>query len=225
MSWLSTFLNPGAGYKDALKEMEKYYQNGQGYQQPYNQQGQDQYKTLMEYINSLSHPEELQNKWAEGYSESPAAKQAEEMARQRGLEAASSQGLMGSTPATQAIQAGTAQIGIEDRQKYLDDLMQKYLAGAGLSQGIYGTGANAAGQMGQNSMNMGQNAANLKFGERMAGPDLLGKGIGAIGGVIGGPLGYGASNALAKKFGWDTKGYNPKPTSPYSPMPNYAYGS
>src|SRR6185503_19147815 len=158
MSWFSELLHPGRAYKDAQKEMEKYYNQGQGYQQPYNQQGQEQYQTLMDYINSLQNPEELYNKWAQGYQESPAAKLAQGMATEQGLGAASSLGLMGSSPALQAIQAGSTGIAMQDREKYLNDLMQKYMAGAGLSQGIYGTGANAAGQMGQNAMNMGQNA-------------------------------------------------------------------
>jgi len=104
----------------------------------------------------------------------------------------------------QATQAGTTQIGLDDRQNYLDSLMQKYLAGAGISQGIYGQGANAAGQMGQNAMNMGQNSAEMAYGKQNAGGNMLsgliGQGIGVAGSALGGPIG----GALAKR--WNLSG-------------------
>ncbi len=218
MSWLSSFLHPDKGYKAGQNELDKYFNQSKDYYnqanqslQPYNQQGQDQYANLNEYIKNLMNPEELQNKWAAGYSESPAALQAEKMAQEHGLNAASSMGLMGSNTALNATQAGTTQIGLDDRQNYLDNLMQKYLAGAGLSQGIYGTGAGAAGQqsqnamgMGQNAMNMGQNSAQMAFGQKNAPGSLfgniLGAGVGLAGSALGGPMG----GALAKR--WNLSG-------------------
>lgn len=213
MSWFSDWMNPQKPYQEAQKEREKYYNQGQSYQQPYNAQGQDQYQQLMDYIKNLSNPEELQNKWASGYETSPMAQQAQKMAASQGADAASSLGLMGSSPALQAIQAGTSNIGLQDRQQYLDDLMQKYMQGAGLSQGIYNTGAGAAGQMNQNAQGMGQDSAGLKYGEKAAKGglfnNLLNTGIAGLGAVAGGPIGMGASNALANKLGWNTKGYTP----------------
>lgn len=204
MSWLSSFLNPGKGYDKGQEQLDKYYQQAQGYQQPYNQYGQDQYVNLNEYIKNLMNPQALQDQWAKGYTESESAKNAEGMAQEHGLDAASSMGLMGSNAALQATQAGTTQIGLDDRQNYLDNLMQKYLAGAGLSQGIYGQGANSAGQMGQNAMNMGQNSAEMAYGKQNAGGNLLGgligAGIGAAGSAFGGPMG----GALAKR--WNLSG-------------------
>ncbi len=187
MSWLSSFLHPEKGYQAAQNQLNNYfgqaqnlYNQGQGYIQPYNQQGQDQAGNLNSYIQSLMDPQALQDKWSSGYKESDYAKNLEDMAQQHGLNAASSMGLMGSTPALQAIQAGTSQIGAADRQQYLNDLMEKYKQGAGLSQNMYGVGANAANQMGQNAMNMGQNtmnmgqnSANMAFGQQNAPGNML----------------------------------------------------
>lgn len=223
MSWFSDWMHPEKGYQDAQKELEKYYQQAQGYQQPFMNQGQEQYGRLQQYMNALQDPESLYAKWAGGYSESPAAKQAEAMAQEHGLNAASSMGLMGSTPGLQAIQAGTTGIGLEDRQNYLNDLMNKYMQGAGLSQGIYGTGANAAGQLGQNAMNMGQNAAGLKYGESSAKGDLFGNILGGVesfaGGVLAGPLGskFGQMIGAPQPQGFNTYGAY----SPGSGMPMY----
>ncbi len=181
MSWLSSFLNPGGSYKAAQDEMGKYYDEAQRNLKPYSQQGQDQYATLSDLISSLTDPEALQGKWAEGYEESPAAKNLESMAMEHGLNAASSMGLMGSNTALDALQSGTTKIAMEDRQKYLDDLMQKYLSGAGLAQGIYGAGASSASQMGQNAMKMGEDSAGLKFNQMNSGGNLLGNILGSSG--------------------------------------------
>ena len=200
MSWLSSFLHPERGYEKAQEQLDKYYQQAQQNYQPYMQQGQEAYGGLSDAMKALLNPEALQAQWASGYAESPEAKMAEQMAQERGMNAASSMGLMGSSPALGAIQQGTSQIGLADRQKYLDDLMQKYLAGAGLAQGIYGTGANAAGQSGQNAMNMGTNSANMAYNQQNAPGNmfsgLLGLGGSIAGSALSGPIG----GALAKRW-------------------------
>lgn len=228
MSWLSSFLHPERGYQAGQEQLDKFYNQAQNFYNqgqanlaPYNQQGQSQYANLNNYIQNLMNPQALQDKWASGYKESEAAKNLEDIAQQHGLNAASALGLMGSTPALQAIQQGTSQIGAADREQYLKDLMKKYELGAGLSQGIYGTGASAAGQqsqnamgMGQNAMNMGQNAAQLAYGQENAPGDLLSKGLGGIIGLIGsslgGPIGSALGAGLSQKMGWSPTGsYNP----------------
>jgi len=138
-----------------------YYNQAQGYQQPFLNQGQSAYGNLSGVMNSLLNPQALQDKWSLGYKASDAAKNLEAMAQEHGLNAASSMGLMGSNTALGAIQAGTSAIGAQDRQNYLNDLMQKYLEGTGIAQGLYGTGINAANNMSGNALNMGQNAMNM----------------------------------------------------------------
>ena len=198
MSWLSSFMNPGKGYQKGQDQLDKYYNQAQGYQQPYNQNGQDQYNNQQTYIDNLMHPEKLQDDWIKNYHESEAAKQNETMAQEHGLNAASSMGLMGSNTALNAIQSGTSQIGNQDRQQYLDDLMEKYKTGAGLSQNIYNQGVSTAGQMGNNAMNMGQNSAQMAYGQQNAGGNMLGgligTGLGVVGSALGGPIGGALAN-------------------------------
>jgi|SRR6185503_1525925 len=194
MSWFSSFMHPERGYDKAQKQLEQFYNQSLGFQQPYNQAGQGQIGNLQSYIDRLMHPEQLQDEWSKNYKESDAAKMNEAMAQQHGLNAASSMGLMGSEPALNAIQSGTAGIVAEDRQKYLDDLMQKYMQGAGISQGMFNTGAGAAGQMGNNAMTMGQNSAMNAFGKQNAGGDMFGKLLGTGAGLIGSWFGGGTGN-------------------------------
>lgn len=198
MSWLSSFLHPGKGYEKGQEQLDKFYNQSQGYLNPYNQNGQNQYGNLNDIIKNLMDPTELNKKWTDSYTESPQALQAEKMAQEHGLNAASSMGLTGSNTALNALQSGTTQIGLEDRQNYLNDMMNKYMQAAGLSQGIYGTGANAAGQMSNNANQMGQNSAQMAFGKQNAGGsmfgNLLGAGIGAVGSALGGPIGGALAN-------------------------------
>lgn len=210
MSWLSSFLHPENAYKGAQTELEKYFQQAQQNLQPYNQHGQDAYNGYSGAMNRLLNPADLENEWSQGYQESPLAKQNEANATQRGLESASSMGLMGSSPALQAIQSGTSGIVAQDRQKFLDDLMQKYLAGIGIGQDIYGKGANAATNQSQNDMNMGVNSAQNTFNQKNAQGDLFGKLLGYGTGLVGSGLGGSLGTGLANKLGWNTAGtYNP----------------
>jgi len=200
MSWVSSFLHPGRGYDKAQEQLDKYYGQSQGYLDPYNQYGHEAYGDLNSILKSFMDPEALQKKWTEGYSESPSAIQAEEMAKQHGLNAASALGLSGSSPALNAIQAGQSQISMDDRQNYMDSLMQKYLAGAGIAGNIFGQGSNAASQMGQNAMNMGQNSAEMAYGKQGAGGNMFSKLLGAGIGFASNPIG----NAISKR--WNTSG-------------------
>jgi hypothetical protein len=175
MSWLTSWLHPERGYKNANDVLTGYYNEGKGFQQPYNQNGQNQINTLQEMIDKLSHPEKLQDEWSKGYKESGAAKDAEALATQHGVNAASSLGLGGSNTALNAIQSGTSQIQNQDKQKYLDDLMNKYITGIQTAQGIYNTGATTAGGMATNANNQGQNSAGLKFGETNAPGQMFGQ--------------------------------------------------
>lgn len=173
-----SFMHPEEGYKAAEGQAEQYYRDAQGNLQPYNQNGMNMYQKLMQQQQALNDPAALQNQWASGYQESPYAKQQEQNATSSGLDAASSMGLMGSSAALNNIQKSSGEIMQGDRQNYMNDLMQKYMASIGIGQNIYGIGANAAGNMSSNAMNQGQTMAGLKYGETNAPGDQFGKILG-----------------------------------------------
>jgi hypothetical protein len=200
MSMFSSFFKPGRAYAKAGDQFQNYYNQSQDFLRPYHQNAQEAYGHLSGAMQNLLNPEQLHSQWAQGYEMSPYARIQQDMARENGLSAASSMGLMGSSAALQALQNGTSQIGAADRDNYLNNLMQKYLSGAQLAQGIYGTGASAAGQLGQNAMNMGQNAAQMTYGQNAAGGDLFGKLLGSAIGMAGSALGGPIGGALANRF-------------------------
>lgn len=173
-------MNPDLAYEKAGKKAEQYFNQSQQQMQPYIQQGQQAYGGINTAMQNLLNPAELQDKWASGYETSPYARMAQEMAQNQGLDAASSMGLMGSTPALKAIQAGTSQIGMADRDNYLNSLMQKYLSGAQLAQSIYGQGSRMAGQGAQNTLEHGGTMAQMAFGKQAAPGALAGDILGKI---------------------------------------------
>ena len=54
-----SFMNPEKGYKKGQEQLDKYYDQSQGYLQPYNQQGQEAYGNLNNAMQSLMNPTEL----------------------------------------------------------------------------------------------------------------------------------------------------------------------
>lgn len=216
--------NPGSAYGDASDELKKYYQQAmQGEQQaqqglqPYMQHGNQAGDSLMTFLSQLSNPAALENQWTSGYQTSPYAQQMLSKNQSSGMDAASQMGLMGSSTALQNIQNSAGNIVQGDRQQYLNDLMQKFMAGIGLGQNIYGTGANAAGQnaglattMGNQAINMGDTMGGLKYNEEMAGPQMFEKLLGAIGGAGGQYLtgGFGKGDYGRGAFAPDTGGNN-----------------
>ena len=179
---ISSMLNPDRAYRRAGQESERAFGQAQQYLQPYEQQGQAAYQPLNTAMQNLLNPGQLENDWRSQYQMSPYAQMQQEMAQNQGLEAASSMGLMGSSPALQAIQAGTNQISAQDQERFLDRMMQKYMSGAQLAQGLYGQGANFASQLGANTMAQGQNRAGAAYGQLASPGSMMGNliGLGAV---------------------------------------------
>lgn len=201
---INSFLHPEDAYKDAENESNKSWQETQGYSKPWIDQGQAQYGRLNTATGDLLDPTGMENKWSTSYEKSPYAQQMLKENQGAGLDAASSMGLMGSSAAVNNIQTGAHNIVNQDRQQYMNDLMQKYMAGIGLGQNMYGTGANMAGTMAGLSNQHGDTMAGLKYGESAAPGALFGKFAGmaadaglnyATGGMYG--AGKAAGNAFA----------------------------
>jgi hypothetical protein len=168
MSWLSEFLNPGAAYNRAAQKEQQSYNESQGYRQPYLQYGQTGGNALTDFLNNLKDPAKLQDEWSKGYSESPYAKQLTQENTAQGMDQASAMGLGGSSAALQNVQKGAGDIMQKDRQNYMNDLMQKYLAGIGIGTNMFNTGAGMAEGAAGGAQRHGENQAEYTFGEGAA---------------------------------------------------------
>ncbi len=184
MSWISSaipgfgkgidsFLHPEQGYKDAAKQMQEYFQKAQGYQEPYRQAGLDQTGRLNTAENNLLDPSALLSKWMQSYETSPFAQKTMANAKDAGLGAASSMGLMGSSTALGNIEGSAHDIMNADRGNFLSDLMDKYMKGIGIGQNMYGVGAQTAGNMGNQAMDMGGNMGEMAYGATNSPGDRL----------------------------------------------------
>lgn len=200
----TSFLNPGKGYKKAQNQLDKYYQQSQQQLQPYNQNAQNMYGQLSDATTNLLNPSSLMDKWINDYQMSDQAKFAQNRAMDSGINAASAMGLVGSSPALQALQYGQSEIGAQDEQRYIERMINQYLQGAGLAQGIYGQGANAAGNMSNNAMNMGSSAAEMAYGRQNAPGQLFGNLLGTAANLGGSYMGMQGMNNIANS--WKTRG-------------------
>lgn len=197
---LSSFFNPGKGYEKAENALAPYYQQAQSYLQPYNQHGQDAYGHLNTAMQNLLNPTELYDQWAQAYAPSEYARLNKERTMNDAMRAASSMGMLGSTPALQAIQGGMHEIDAQDQMRYIEQMIQQYLAGAGLAQNIYGQGAQAGNQMGQNALNMGNTMAEMAYGKQNAPGQLFGNLLGTAANLGGAYMGMQGMNNLASAW-------------------------
>jgi hypothetical protein len=176
---LNSFLSPEKPYKEAGKAEEQGWNQAQDYQRPYWQHGNDQYEPLNQARQKLMDPTHLQDEWGKSYEQSPYAKRMLEMNTGAGMDAASAMGLGGSSAAIQNIQQGAGDIVSKDRREYMDDMMKKYMAGIGLGENMYGTGAQTGANLGNQATQHGANMAGIKYGESAAPGALYGKFAGA----------------------------------------------
>lgn len=172
-SAVDSFWHPEKGYKDAAKAMQNAWRQAQGFQQPFVDAGTDQIGRLKHTEDQLLSPSALLAEWMQDYETSPYAQRSMEKAKTAGLDAASSMGLMGSSTALNNIEQSAGDIMNADRQQYLNDLMQKFLAGIGIGQNIYNTGAATAGNMGNQALGVGENLGAAAYGARTAPGNLL----------------------------------------------------
>ena len=173
MDMINSFIHPERSYKDAQKENQAGWDQSQGYQKPYWQNGIDQTPKLTGAEDKLLNPVALQDEWSKGYENSAYAKQLLEQNKTSGLDAASSMGLNGSSAALNNIQTGAGNIVSKDRQQYMDDLMKKYMNGIGIGKDIYGRGADAGTNLGRGAQQFGESSAQTKYGEKSAPGALL----------------------------------------------------
>jgi hypothetical protein len=195
MGIFDSFFHPENSYKDAQEQLQKFFQQAMGYQQPYDEAGKNQIGKLNTAEDRLLHPDELLNEWTSGYETSPFAKQLLGQSKAAGLDAASSMGLNGSSAALGNIQNSAGNIVNSDRNSYLTDLMEKYMKGIGIGQNIFNTGATTAGHEADETLAHGDEMAKAKFGEDSAPGEIFGKLFGGLGQLganyLGGGFGTG----------------------------------
>lgn len=187
-SW-ADYIDPGQAYADSAHQMKKYWQQAMGFQSPFMEAGKSQIPMLTGAQNELMNPAALLGKWMDTYETSPYAKRSMENATASGLDAASSMGLMGSSPALSNIQQSSSDIMSKDRDTYLNDLMEKYMKGIGIGTNIFDKGAAMASGLGKQAFDMGENMGSAAYNERAAGAKVFGDWLKTAAKMYGGGIG------------------------------------
>ncbi len=188
-----SFFNPDKPYAGAEDQMRKYWQQAMGFMTPYNEAGKNQIGRLTGAEDALFDPAKLQSQWASGYETSPQALDLMRRSKELGNQEASSMGLSGSSSALENIQRTGSSIVSQDRQQYMNDLMQKYLSAIGIGQNMFNTGAGMGANLGQGALNTGRDMSGLEYGRLAAPGERMGQLIGAGAAMYGGGAGGGAT--------------------------------
>lgn len=184
------FTDPSKPYNQASDVLNQYYQQAQGYQNPFLNMGRGAIPQYQQWLQGQQNPSGFINNLMGQYQESPYAK----FQQQQGLRAAqnmgSASGLTGSTPLMQFAQQNAQNISSQDMNQWLQNVLginTQY--GAGL-QNELGYGQNAANSLSNMASQFGGAQAGLQFGGEYANQQNRGNMFGGIGDLAEKGLGY-----------------------------------
>jgi len=159
------FGNSGQPYKDYGKELKKYMQMAQMYQQPFYQAGAGAIPQHQEWLNGQKDPAEFINNLMGQYQESPWAKFQQKQGQRAITNAGSANGLAGSTPMAQFAADYAEGISSQDMMNWLGKVLginTQY--GRGLENEITG-GANSANSISNLLSDLGKHLSEARMGE------------------------------------------------------------
>jgi hypothetical protein len=138
------FGDSGKPYKDAQKQIERYFPQAQQYQQPFMQAGINAIPGMQNWLQSMQNPSQFINNQMGNYQESPFAHYQQQQGMRAAQNMGSASGMTGSTPLMQFAQQNAQDISGKDMNQWLQNVL-------GINT-QYGQGM-------QNIMNMGQHSA------------------------------------------------------------------
>lgn len=182
------FGNSGKPYQDYQDEYQKWINQANGVQQPYQNAGKQGLKNYQDWLNGQKDPSGFINGLMGQYSESPYAKYMQQQSLNAGQNAASASGLMGSTPLMQQLQENAGNIASKDQNQWLQDVLginKQYGEGQNNLVNVGQNSTNAlTGLYGQAANNMGQAAYGQTAGKNQDFWNTIGGGLGVIGSFL-----------------------------------------
>lgn len=153
----------GNQIQQGINALNQQYGYGQQVLQPWETQGLNAFGQYGQAINGMSNPVQFYNNIMNQYQMSPAAQLQMQQGTQAMNNAAAAGGMLGSGAAQKGMINYANQVTNSDMQNYFNNQMGiqgQYLGGL---QNQYGTGFDAAGQLNNNYMNLG-NALAQQYG-------------------------------------------------------------
>jgi|ERR1700684_4082007 len=179
------FGSGGKGYNDAMKQYSKYFNKGAEYQQPFFDAGKGAIPDFQEWLKGMSDPSEFINNLMGNYKESDYSKYLQDQSMKAGNNAASANGLAGSTPFLQQIQENSGNIASKDMNQWLQNVLginSEY--GGGLNN-LMGMGQNSANQLTELFKQLGQLMGGGAFGKEQMEQKKQGDIFGGLGNIFG----------------------------------------
>jgi hypothetical protein len=143
------FSDSSKPYDAAMNQYQDWSTRAQNTQQPYLNAGQGAISDYQKWLAGQQNPSQFINNLMGQYQESPYSQYLQKQSLRAGTNAASASGLSGSTPLLQQLQQNSRNIGSQDQNQWLQNIL-------GINT-QYGQGQN-------NLMNSGQTAANSLTG-------------------------------------------------------------
>lgn len=159
------FGNSDAPYEKAGKQYEKYFQGAQQFQNPFFNAGQQGLGNYQNWLQGQQDPSAFINRLMGQYQESPFAHNLQQQAMRSGINAASANGLAGSTPFAQQMQQNAGQIASADQNNWLQNVIginSQYGQG---QHNIMQSGQHAGDFLSQLFSQQGNNMAGVKYGQ------------------------------------------------------------
>lgn len=156
------------GGNDPVADASKYYDQISGvlkdYLGPYADRGNQVYPELQEqYKQLMNDPNAMLNKFGQGYQQSPGYQFQVNQATGAANNAASAGGMLGSPAHQQQTASMVNNLASQDYNQYLSHVLGLYGQGLGGEQGIYNTGAQMSGSLGENLSNSLMSQGNMAY--------------------------------------------------------------
>jgi len=188
------------GGNDAAEDASKYYDQIAGvlkdYLGPYAERGNQVYPGLQQqYSQLMNDPNAMLSKFGQGYQQSPGYQFQVNQATGAANNAAAAGGMLGSPMHQQNTANMVNNLASQDYNQYLAHVLGLYGQGLGGEQGIYNSGAQMSGNLGENLSNSLMSQGNLAYSsainKNQQALQMVGMLTGTGGGGMGGGGGYG----------------------------------
>lgn len=160
------FLGSDKPYKDAQHQYNKYMEQANQTQQPWLNAGTGALGEYQNWLQGQQDPSGFINNLMGQYNESPYAHYMQQQSMNAGQNAASANGLMGSTPLMQQLQQNATNISGQDQNQWLQNVLGINTQYGQGQQNLMQGGQNAANSLNNNYNNMGQNNGQFAYNKR-----------------------------------------------------------
>ncbi len=179
------FGNSDQPYDNAMNQYREYGDKAQSQLQPYAKAGADAIPHYQQWLESQKDPSKFINDTMGNYHESPYERFLQQQSMFAGQNAASANGLSGSTPMMMQMQQNAGNIASQDQNQWLQNVLGINTQYGQGQQNMMNSGSNAANSLASLYSNMGNNMGEQQYNKSAAKQNNFWNTIGSGAGMIG----------------------------------------